>query len=241
VSARCVGEAVSWLRLERYHLGEIAGDERERIAGHLAACPACAACLARIEQDEGVALPALRPMPDVPSRQLASPAGAMRARWLRLGGAGAGALAAVAAVVLYLRATPHPVDGGPLASGRVKGDAAAFSLVRDDGSFVGGEGGLFHDGDRFKAVVTCPPGAGLTFDVVVYDRGGASFPLEPAASFACGNEAPLPGAFRLTGRDEERVCLVWGAAGAVPREALASDVRPPEGASRACIALKPAE
>ena len=59
MSARCTGTPVSWLRLERYHLGEIRGRERAVVAEHLAACPACAACLARIEQDDAVALPAL--------------------------------------------------------------------------------------------------------------------------------------------------------------------------------------
>ena len=52
MSGRCIGEPVSWLRLERLHLGEISGPERARIEEHLAACRACAACLASIVEGE---------------------------------------------------------------------------------------------------------------------------------------------------------------------------------------------
>ncbi|HEY6463617.1 MAG TPA: hypothetical protein VIY73_25790, partial [Polyangiaceae bacterium] len=120
-------------------------------------------------------------------------------------------------------------------------NAVAFSLVRDDGVRIDGVEGTFRDGDRFRAIVTCPPGAGMSFDLVVYDRGGASFPLLPAADFGCGNEVPLPGAFRLTGRDDENVCLVWGAHDALKRDALAQGVEAlGADASRTCIALKAA-
>lgn len=229
--ARCTGEAVSWLRLERYHLRDVDGDEQERIRRHLDACAACAACLDRIEKDEAVALPALRPLPSV-----APP----RGRWLRVASVTVGAMAAAAVLVLVLRERPRPNEEGPLASNGVKGDAVAFSLVRDDGQSFSAEGGVFEDGDRFKAIVTCPPGSGLTFDLVVYDRGGASFPLERAERFGCGNEVPLAGAFRLTGREEERVCLVWGAADAVKRDALA-DQGLPDGVKRECVVMSPGE
>ncbi|MCB9559996.1 MAG: zf-HC2 domain-containing protein [Kofleriaceae bacterium] len=58
MSATCVSEPVSWLRLERYALGELPGPLAREVAAHLAGCPACRACLDRIERDE-VALPAL--------------------------------------------------------------------------------------------------------------------------------------------------------------------------------------
>jgi hypothetical protein len=91
----------------------------------------------------------------------------------------------------------------------VKGDAVAFSLVRDDDERIDDATGVFHDGDRFKAVVTCPPPLGATFDLVVYDVAGSSFPLT-REHVACGNSVPLPGAFRLSGSGEETVCLTWG-------------------------------
>ena len=59
MSARCKGEPVSWLRLERYHLGELDGAERAQIEAHLAGCAACTEALASLAQDDAVALPPL--------------------------------------------------------------------------------------------------------------------------------------------------------------------------------------
>jgi hypothetical protein len=102
---------------------------------------------------------------------------------------------------------------------RVKGGAVAFSLVRDDGERLEGPAGVYRDGDRFKAIVTCPPGGGVAFDVVVREGGRESFPLPPAVDLACGNEVPLPGAFQLTGSAEQTVCLIWNETGVVDRSA----------------------
>jgi hypothetical protein len=228
MSARCVSEPISWLRLERHHLGELDAAEDARIAEHLAACSACAACLAKIREDDATALPVLT-LPQAAARK------ARVLPFVRPGAlaAAVGALAAAAAFFLMLRGTT-PEDGGRLRSSgpRVKGAAVAFSLVRDDGERVDGNEGVYRDGDRFKALVTCPPGADVSFDVVVYDDTGATFPLDPAPSFACGNDVPLRGALRLTGHADETVCLVWSETGAVARETLAND-----GASRACKKL----
>jgi hypothetical protein len=98
----------------------------------------------------------------------------------------------------------------------------AFTLVRDDGERISGPDGLYRDGDRFKAAITCPPGGGVGFDVVVREGDRESFPLAPVTHFACGNEVPVPGAFRLTGHADETVCLVWNESGAVDRSDSAS-------------------
>jgi hypothetical protein len=202
MTACCIDRPVSWLRLELYQLGEIAEAERASIATHLAACPACAACLASIEGDDAVALPPLPVARKAQVRGLASHA--------RLGALAAGALALAAAILLGVGGTwqrGSAVDSG--SGAQVKGDAVAFSLVRDDDERIDDVRGVFKGGDRFKAVVTCPPSLGATFDLVVYDKAGASFPLAPV-SVACGNNVPLPGAFRLSGSDDETVCLTWG-------------------------------
>jgi len=209
-----MGEPVSWLRLERYHLGELGPAERAEIAEHLAACEACRGCLARIELDDAVALPPL-PAP--------RPESVAASRWRR-GAAAFGALALAAAALLGLGRGWR--GGTEVATGtgggvRVKGDAVGFALVRDDGAWIDEAGGAFRDGDRFKAVVSCPPGLEATFDLVVLDASGASFPLAPA-QLACGNGVPLPGAFRLTGRADETVCLVWSEGAGPDREALAA-------------------
>jgi hypothetical protein len=212
MTARCIDQPVSWLRLERYQLGEVDREERASIATHLAACQACAECLADIERDSAVDLAPLPMARKAPARRLGSRE--------RLWAVGAGAVALAAALFLALGGGwrhGSAVDPGGVA--RVKGDAVAFSLVRDDDERIDGVRGAFRDGDRFKAIVTCPPSMSGTFDVVVYDASGASFPL-PRALVACGNGAPLPGAFRLTGSAEETVCLAWG----VERDALRAGV-----------------
>jgi len=206
MTARCVDQPVSWLRLELYQLGEVDAAEHASIAAHLAACPACAECLASIEREEASTL---APLPAArKARGLASRG--------RLGAVGAGALALAAVILLGVGGgwrRGSAVDPGGAA--RAKGDGVAFTLVRDDDERIDETTGVFREGDRFKAVVTCPPSMGGAFDLVVYDASGASFPL-PRAHVACGNGVPLPGAFRLSGSAEETVCLAWG----TEREAL---------------------
>jgi hypothetical protein len=73
-------------------------------------------------------------------------------------------------------------------------------------------------------VVTCPPALEATFDLVVFDASGASFPQSPAR-VACGNNVPIAGAFQLSGSSEETVCLVWGDDGAPDRGSLAGGVQ----------------
>jgi hypothetical protein len=229
-AARCVGEPVSWMRLERFHLGEIDGAERTPIAEHLAACEACAACLARIRDDEAVALPVL-PTWLVAKRFRSGPIVSLLA------------LAAAVTVVLGLHGGVGPGvdrDGRPAGAGegalgaRVKGGAIAFTLVREDGERIEGAEGVYRDGDRFKAVVTCPPGGHVGFDVAVNEGGRSSYPLRPAVGFGCGNEVPIPGAFRLTGGAVETVCLEWNEDGAVDRGGL------PETMPSLCKRLLPA-
>jgi len=231
---RCVGEPVSWMRLERFHLGAIDGAERAPIADHLAACEACAACLARIREDEAAALPAL---PSLPTRLPVKPR--MRGGMV----ASLAALAAAVTVVLGLHGGVGPDidrDGQQAGTGegarvaRVKGGAIVFTLVREDGERIEGPEGVYRHGDRFKAVVTCPPGGHVGFDVAVNEGGRSSYPLPQAVGFACGNEVPLPGAFRLTGGAVETVCLEWNEDGAVDREDL------PETRPSLCKRLSPA-
>jgi hypothetical protein len=98
-----------------------------------------------------------------------------------------------------------------------------FSLVRDDGERIVEPTGVYRDGDRWKAVVTCPPTMSAAFDVVVFDEAGASFPIAQVPMLSCGNDVPLPGAFRLTGTGEETVCVAWGEGGAVDRRPAPTD------------------
>lgn len=203
----CTGAPISWLRLERYALGELDDRERSAIASHLATCEACKACLAEIEGDDR----ALPPLPAAP------PAAPRRGAVVTLRRAAPVAFALAAAAAVVLLAGRIPKTESPE---RTKGGDVAFALVGEDDALVAEAGGRYRDGERMKAVVTCPPEMRASFELVVYDRGEASFPLPPFEGLACGNAVPLPGAFRLTGREPMRVCLVWNDEGAVDRDAL---------------------
>lgn len=228
----CTGTPISWLRLERYHAGELTAAEREEITAHLGACEACAACLADIARDER-ALPLLpiRPVEAAPKRP-----------WLAARGRAIGivsGLALAAALLVFLGRRPGPTDEADPSSARTKGDDVAFTLVNEGEGVLPEAGGFYRDGDRLKALVTCPPGTRRAFDLVVYERGDASFPLAPGVGLECGNQVPLPGAFRVSGAERMTVCLVWSDA-AVDREAVRRT--PPELLPRAlCKTLAPAE
>ncbi len=230
MSERCTGTPVSWLALERYRLGEVDEAERARIASHVAGCEACAACLARIQEDEAVPLPPL-------STERAARVTPIRPRLSRGWLAVAGGLAVAAAALVGLGSGWR--SPGSLAI-RTKGGDVAFTLVRDDDARIADASGVFRDGDRFKALVTCPPGANLGFDLLVLDAQGASFPFDAPGRLACGNEVPLPGAFRLTGTGEETVCLVWGEGAPPDRSALgAATGRAAFGERAICKTLTP--
>lgn len=188
----CIGEPISWPRLEAFAL-----DARDaRVAAHLASCPACARCLDEIRRDV-VALPPL--VIAAPARR----AWRWRAWW---GPALALAAAAVLAVALW-PARP----GEPLREevARVKGiGEVVIDVVRErDGAIRLGVR-TYAPGDRWKLVVTCPPsasGRAIAVDVTVTDAGQVDRPLAPA-QIACGNQVAIPGAFSITGDRANRVC-----------------------------------
>jgi hypothetical protein len=229
MSARCAGTPVSWLALERYHLGEMREAERAPIASHLAACPACAACLARIEEDDAVPLKPLT----------AQTAGRVVPHRRRRGGAILATVGGLALAAAALLGVGRAWRTGGEGESRVKGGDVAFTLVRDDDARIADASGVFRDGDRFKALVTCPPGKDLAFDLVVDDAQGKSFPITPASGFACGNDVPLPGAFRLSGSDAETVCLLWNE-GAPPDRSVLGTGRAVAGDHAVCKTLAPA-
>lgn len=225
----CIDTPISWLRLERYQAGEISGDERERIAKHLASCAACAACLRRIEEDNRE----LPPLPETPKKS-------DNVFTLRRVLPWASAFAIAALILLYIgRERPSEPTPDMPPGVRIKGGEVSFSLVNaDDTVFEGGA--VYRDGDRFKVIMTCPPGMRGAFDVVVYEGNEAAFPLEPPRGLACGNGVAIPGAFRATGHDRMNVCLVWDESGAVDREAL-RHTRPERIPHATCKELAPAQ
>jgi Putative zinc-finger len=184
---------VSWLRLERYALGELGPVERTEIAGHLAACPGCRARADLIAGDGGRELPALPSAP--PSRSTTRHPG-----WL------ACAVAAAVAVLLVVWARPgdEPHLGGRRIA--VKGGDVTIELVRERAGSIAWEPTSFTADDRFKLLLTCAPPLHVYADLVVLQGDGPAFPGAPAL-IGCGNRIPLPTAFRITGPGDASVCV----------------------------------
>ena len=192
----CIGEPISWLRLERFALG--AADPA--IASHVVACPACRRCLDTILGD-AIELPRLV-VPAAPARR------AWRRWWL------APALAAAAAAVVLVVVLRPPLRPDAALRVAVKGvGELALELVRERGGAIAYDARSFAPGDRWKLVVSCPPGAAavpIAIDVSVADGITVDHPLA-AAQLACGNRVVVPGAFAITGDRPNRVCARIGA------------------------------
>jgi len=208
----CIGEPISWLRLEQFALG----GADPAIAAHVAACAACRHCLDHIRGDR-VALPALV----MPTR----PASPVRAAWRRwwLAPALAAAAAAAILVVVLRPAPPAPEVADRVA---IKGiGEVALELVRERGGAIAFDAQHYAPGDRWKVVVSCAPDAtgSLAIDVSVADGVTVDHPL-PGARLACGNRVGVPGAFTVTGDRANRICA---------RIATASD------AATACLTVTP--
>jgi len=195
----CAGEPLSWLALERHALGELPPAEAARVVAHLAACAACAACAAETRRPWASAAPPRAPW------------------WRRYVAAWAttAALAGAAAAFLLMARTERP-DPGPMARqdtlAGVKGGDVALELVRERQGTITHGADTFVTDDRWKALLTCPASRMLFWDLVVRDGEGRSprYPLRPSSPITCGNHVPLPGAFRLSGAGDARVCVLLG-------------------------------
>lgn len=187
----CIGEPISWLRLERYVL---AGASEPAIRAHIDACPACRQCVDEIQRDV-VALP---PLP------VQAPA-AKRRRWWVFALPALGALAAAAILLFVLRPRTPAQDNIVHIKG--VGDVIV-DVVRERGGIVRDDVRQFRAGDRWKVVVTCPPTHEVALDVAIRETGAdhADRPLAPA-KLLCGNRVVIPGAFELTGDKPHRVCV----------------------------------
>jgi len=134
----CIGEPISWLRLETYALDRADAAVRD----HLAACAACAACMTEIERDV-VALPPLV----VPERK--------RRTWWPL-------LLVPAAALAFVVLRPKPRGFTVKGIGEV-----TIGVVRERAGTITYDAHQYRPGDRWKVFVTCPPDAGAYIDVSV--------------------------------------------------------------------------
>jgi hypothetical protein len=199
----CIGEPISWPRLEGFALG--APDPA--IASHVDACPACWQCLDHIRGD-AVALPPLALPPTVERARRTR-------RWWWVAPVFAGAAAAVLLVALW-PARPATTAGDlPATTIAVKGvGEVTLELVRERAGAIRYDARGFAPGDRWKVVVTCPPSQAAWIDVSVAD-GAAPASIDhplPAVQLPCGNRVVVPGAFTITGSAANRVCASISAA-----------------------------
>lgn len=208
----CIGEPVSWLRLEELAMGVA----RAGVAEHVHACPACKHSFESITSDV-VALPPLV----VPAK----PVKAKRRWWLVPAYA-----ACAAAIVLFVlwRSSGDARDA-------IKGGDVSVGVIRERAGTIRDDAFTFAPGDRFKVVVTCPPRFRAWVDVAVVEAGAstADFPVEPAA-IACGNRVVIPGAFVLTTLRPHRVC-VHVASGSAPARTMPRD----DDEDVRCVTLTP--
>lgn len=182
----CIGEPISWLRLERFALEP----KDAAVRDHVAACPACKHCLDEIRRDV-VALPVL----DVPVKR----------RWWTFALPAFAAIAAAAVILFLLRPRDPERDG----VAHVKGiGEVVVDVLRERDGVVRDDVRSFRAGDRWKVVVTCPPTKAVALDVAVREQGTAraDHPLSPG-KIVCGNRVVLPGAFTLTGEKPHRLCV----------------------------------
>jgi hypothetical protein len=226
-SPACIGEPISWLRLEQFAVSR----RDVAVSDHVAACPACRACLDEIERDV-VALP-----------PLAIPETKPRRRWWTFALPAGVALAAAAILLLVLR--PH--DESSVVPRRfdrtaIKGvGMLEVGVVRNRGGITRDDVRTYVDGDRWKVIVTCSSdrSASVWVDVFVHEAQGsasADFPFAPQ-EIACGNAVPLAGAFELTGHEANLVCVRVSTEGMPPR--LAGRSGEPGDSHVACVTLSP--
>jgi len=225
-AAGCVGQPLSWLLLERHALGDLPEPEATRVRAHLAACPVCAACAAEAAHSPPFVLTATAPT--------------RKPWWRRYAAAWATTTALACAAAGFLLLARSPDHAKPIAAGQalagVKGGDAARELVRARDGAIAHGADTFGPGDRWKALVTCPAGGVVFWELFVRDQSGTHYPLAPGGPISCGNHVVLPGAFRVEGSDPAQVCV-----------RLATDLfpRPPSGRDAAplgqslCVSLRP--
>ena len=193
---------ISWLRLERYHLGEAGADERRHIEARLADCETTRARLDQIRADH-------RPMPALPSPAPAAATPSSSRWWLT---AAPPVLALAAAVLLFVlppRTTPE-ADIPPSRILTRGGEEIAIGLTRLRGGQADASPEGFLPGDRFSVRLTCPPGE-RSWGVAVFQGGERYTPLASGQAVTCGNNVSLPGAFALDGEEDVLVCAALSA------------------------------
>lgn len=244
----CIGQPVSWLKIERFVLAELPDEQMSEIRQHLDACPACHLCEA-----EARAPRRLPPLPIPSEVAMASPAAPRRvseaantppirpARFRRVVGGFSGLLAAAAALLLvFWPPAEERGDYGPNTL-RVRGGEVSLTLVRERDGMVETNAEVFSTGDRWKVLITCPPGHPGPWAVWLIQDGRPSLALSDDGELRCGNRVPMNGAFHVTGTTEATLCAVWGIDALGPDESNPSVDTETLRSSAVCRTLRPTD
>jgi hypothetical protein len=217
----CIGEPISWLRLEQFAMSR----KDAAIGAHVEKCEACRACLGEIERDV-VALPPLAVPEAKPAR---------RPFWQRFV-LPAGLAVAAAAILLFV-VRPRPTEQHRAHDiSQVKGlGTVELGLVRERSGVIREDARTFAAGDRWKVLVTCAADKAASVDVFVLENGAPQpdFPLDPVR-ITCGNNIALPGAFAITGDKLNNVCVQVSTDGPPDRGDLTATKR-----GTACVTVSP--
>jgi hypothetical protein len=188
--------------LERYNLGELSREEKERVDAALAGDPALTERLRGLRASDA----------DIRRRGLAAPAAAPRARRLRplMWGAAAAALALV--IVLPLSRGAPPAGGGSAESAgpsgeRFKGNAGMAELrvyLKKEGTQpLPAEGAVFREGDTIQIAYTVRDAGDSPYGVIFSIDGQSAltlhYPYTPdsAARLRTGRQTFLEEAYTL--------------------------------------------
>jgi hypothetical protein len=216
----CIGEPISWLRLEQFALSRA----DTTVSAHVEKCDACRACLGEIERDV-VALPPLTVPATKPARRF----------WSRFVLPAGLAIAAAAILLLVVRPRRAQESHEPNIT-QVKGlGTVELGVVRERAGVVRQDVRTFASGDRWKVVVTCAANEPAWVDVLVYEAGvlHPDYPLDPVR-ITCGNGIAIPGAFAITGDKTNTVCVRVSTDGPPQRRDLSEHDH-----DNACVALSP--
>jgi hypothetical protein len=234
MSARCNGQPISWLLLERFALGELEHAEAQAVSAHLSACPCCQECFASIQAGALKPLPALdfsRAVDSGPAWPLWFTNFWQRPAWVATG------LALATAVLMLIVWRPlHDRQNEGHLLPALKGGELTLTLVRLRDGVSDENPATFAPGDRFKALVTCDAQEPLEWTLVVIQSEEESYPFDDTPPINCGNRIPLPGAFSIDGDDKARICIFVSP---LERADLPPFTPSQHGDRHACITLQP--
>lgn len=209
-------EHLSWLTLERLHVGDLSPSAADAAQKHLQTCAACQSNLHTITADQRPLRP-LMPAPAsapvfAPHNDALPSMRAPKKRWWV-----PSVLAAAAAVCVVVVMWPEPPPAYvsqdtvlPTTPHQLtpKGGARTLTVIRERAGLVTAQPQSYRAGDRFRLEVSCSPPAELRWRVEIKQGQQTFDPYPEHPPVLCQNNAAIPGAFRMTtGGEPVTICL----------------------------------